>query len=124
MKILGIDFGRKKIGLAVGIDKAALPFGIIENKQGIVAEIRNLCCQEKIDRIVVGLPLNLNGTEGEAAERARRFGKNLEHEIGLGIYFWDERLTTVEAKEKQGGGKRKDDAAAAIMLQSYLDSKD
>lgn len=124
MKILGIDFGRKKIGLAVGIDKAALPFGIIENKQGIVAEIRNLCCQEKIDRIVVGLPLNLNGTEGEAAERARRFGKNLEHEIGLGIYFWDERLTTVEAKEKQGGGKRKDDVAAAIMLQSYLDSKD
>lgn len=124
MKILGIDFGRKKIGLAVGIDKAALPFGIIENKQGIVAEIKNLCCQEKIDRIVVGLPLNLNGTEGEAAERARRFGKNLEHEIGLGIYFWDERLTTVEAKEKQGGGKRKDDVAAAIMLQSYLDSKD
>lgn len=124
MKILGIDFGRKKIGLAVGINKAALPFGIIENKQGIVAEIRNLCCQEKIDRIVVGLPLNLNGTEGEAAERARRFGKNLEHEIGLGIYFWDERLTTVEAKEKQGGGKRKDDVAAAIMLQSYLDSKD
>lgn len=121
---MGIDFGRKKIGLAVGIDKAALPFGIIENKQGIVAEIRNLCCQEKIDRIVVGLPLNLNGTEGEAAERARRFGKNLEHEIGLGIYFWDERLTTVEAKEKQGGGKRKDDVAAAIMLQSYLDSKD
>lgn len=121
---MGIDFGRKKIGLAVGIDKTALPFGIIENKQGIVAEIKNLCCQEKIDRIVVGLPLNLNGTEGEAAERARRFGKNLEHEIGLGIYFWDERLTTVEAKEKQGGGKRKDDVAAAIMLQSYLDSKD
>ena len=121
---MGIDFGRKKIGLAVSVDKTALPFGIIENKQEVAAEIRNLCCQEKIDKIVIGLPLNLDGIEGEAAERVRRFGRNLEGKLRLGIYFWDERLTTVEAKEKQRGGKRKDDIAAAIMLQSYLDSKD
>jgi len=122
MRILGIDFGERKIGLAEACGKLALPFEIINNTKAGIQKLKKICQEEEIDKMVIGLPLNLDGTEGKMAKKVRRFGQELEKNLGLMIRFWDERLTTKEAKGEIRH-KREDDTAAAIMLQSYLDSK-
>lgn len=123
MRILGIDFGEKKIGVAITADKIALPFEVINNTKGVIPKIKKLCQEEEVDEVVIGLPLNLDGTEGEMTKRVQCFGRELGKSLGLEIRFWDERLTSAAAKTKLIGKKPEDSSAAAIMLQSYLDSR-
>lgn len=123
MRILGIDFGEKKIGFAISTGKTALPFGVINNTKGAIPRIKKICQEEEINQVVIGLPLKLDGTEGKMAKRVRRFGKRLWRKVGLKVCFWDERLTTQEAKHRLIDKKAEDSIAAAIVLQSYLDSE-
>lgn len=123
MRILGIDFGEKKMGLAIATGKTALPFGVINNPKGVIPRLQKICQEEEISQVVIGLPLNLDGTEGKMAKKVRRFGRELEKNLGLTICFWDERLTTEAAKERLIDKRLEDSSAAAIILQSYLDSK-
>lgn len=123
MRTLGIDFGGKKIGLAIATGKTALPFGVINNTKEVIPRLKKICQEEEISQVVIGLPLNLDGTEGEMAKRVRRFGRELEENIGRGVCFWDERLTTEAAKMELIDKKPEDSSAAAIILQSYLDTK-
>ena len=130
-KILGVDFGERRIGLAVAINNLAETFSIIEvnNLDAAVDEIVEVCQQEKIQEIVVGLPLDSQGQIGPAAKKVKEFGQKLGRKTGLKIIFWDECLTSEEALAKmiesgrrQKKRRRLDDVAAALILQEYLES--
>lgn len=130
--VLGVDFGEKRIGLAIAINSLAEPLVIVEVKDqaSVIERILETCQQEKIKEIVVGLPLNSEGRVGPSAKKAKNFGQKLGQETGLKIIFWDECLTSKEALSKmiEAGRRQKkrrqlDDVSAAIILQEYLDSR-
>lgn len=123
-KILGVDFGERKIGLAISDGSLAEPFSIIEsgNQEGAIQEIAKICEREKIQKIVLGMP--------DGSQKVRNFGQKLSKKTDLRIIFWDETLTSEEALAKMieaGRPQRKrrhlDDVAAALILQEYLDSR-
>lgn len=138
MRILGLDFGSKTIGVAV-----CDPFGwtaqgleIIRreeenNLKKSIARISEFCREYAVESIVLGLPKNMNNTEGERVEKTLAFKKRLEKELKLPVELWDERLSTVAAERSLleadlSRAKRKkviDKMAAMYILQGYLDSK-
>ncbi|MEK7084316.1 MAG: Holliday junction resolvase RuvX [Patescibacteria group bacterium] len=116
MNILGIDFGTKRIGLAwmqKGLD-VILPYGVVTGE-----ELPAFVKKEKIDLLVVGLPLGAEGEENPNTKRVRAFAENLKKETGLPVEFVDERYTTHEANT-MGGGASLDEKAAMLILESYL----
>jgi len=118
MNILAVDHGMKRIGLAwtdsdLGV---VLPYGVL----GSVAELLELVEKEKIDRIIVGWPLNLESEENDNTERVKTFVEELKNNIEIPIELIDERFTTIQA-EKMGGEASLDEKAAMLILQSYLD---
>ncbi|MFH1380630.1 MAG: Holliday junction resolvase RuvX [Candidatus Omnitrophota bacterium] len=135
MKILALDFGDKRIGVALsdalGITAQSVGAIYRENDNYGFNFIRDLIGKEEIKEIVVGLPLNMNGSHGPAAKKAEDFADKLKNEFGLPVALWDERMTTIEAERVmiEGGasrGKRKrkiDKLAAQLILQSYLGAK-
>ena len=125
MNILGVDYGSKNIGLAWCDDAlgVVLPFGRIQNADNrIHDELANLIRKEKIDKLVVGLPLGLDGKENENTKRVRKFVDELKKEIKILVEFVDERFTSAQA-DSMGGTVSRDEKAAMVMLQSYLDIK-
>lgn len=135
MKILGIDYGDVRVGLAVSDVTEFLASGIGNVKITGMNNAVELVC-EKIkehgcEKIVLGLPVNMNGSQGEKAEKIRVFGNKLKEASGLDVEYVDERLTTVMAHSFMNstgtyGKKRKesvDTLSAQIILQNYLDSK-
>ena len=137
MRIMGLDFGSKTVGVAV-----CDPLGITaqtvetitrkdENKlRQTLARIEALIGQYEIERIVLGYPKNMNNTLGERAVKTEAFKEALERRTGLPVVLWDERLTTVAAGRVliESGVRREhrkesvDQIAAAMILQGYLDS--
>jgi len=122
-KILGIDFGERRIGLAVAEGGLAEPLSIIEvdNQTSAVEKIVRVCEREKIEEIVLGLPRD--------SKRVKNFGQKLAEETGIKVIFWNETLTSEEALSKmieagrpQQKRRRLDDVSAALILQEYLDS--
>lgn len=132
-RILGIDFGEKRIGLALSdpSETFARPLRLLENSKELGSALKDLIGKEEVVRVVVGLPLNMDGSAGPKARQALQFKEWLGKLCGLPIETWDERLTTVQAEKalRQGGlsaGKRArevDKVAAQILLQSYLDCR-
>lgn len=131
-RLLGVDLGERRIGLAVGD-----PTGTIASALRVlpslsrardVAAVSQIAREEGARTVVVGMPVSMNGTYGPQAEKARRFGAALEA-AGVLVVYWDERLTTVEAARylRDSGMRREkrartiDAAAAALLLQNYLD---
>jgi putative Holliday junction resolvase len=132
MKVLGIDFGEKKIGLAIADGHLALPFKVIRgNQPSLIKEIIDICYEEDVKQIVIGLPLGGEGTENPMTAKVRKFGQKLAERFKQEVDLWDERLTSQEAQERLGKAgflrkrriAREDSVAAAITLQSYLDSR-
>ena len=136
MRILGLDYGQKTVGVAVSDEGAiiAQPLETIERKhenklRQTYARIEAIVEEYEVGLIVVGLPKMMNNTEGERVELTKEFAGNLERRSGIRIVFEDERLTSVEANrilEETGvpvSGRKEhiDKMAAAIILQSYLD---
>ncbi len=136
MRIMGLDFGSKTVGVAVSdpLGFTAQPVEIIrrksENKlRQTLARLEELVKEYQVTRLVLGLPKNMNNTLGERAEKSLEFKEMLERRIGLPVVMWDERLTTVAANQAmiEGGVRREDrgryvDALAAVLiLQGYLD---
>lgn len=132
-RILGVDPGKKRIGLAIGDDrlKIATAFKTIEyeGNRKFLDSIGTIIKEEGIKFIVMGLPKNMNGSEGESAEFSRKLAELIIRELDLKVEFVDERLTTEEAIKRihQAGkkvGKSKENIdmlAATLILQSYLD---
>ena len=134
-RILAVDWGARRVGLAVsdptGLIARALPTLEVRSEDQAVAAVLEACRLEEAERIVVGLPLRLDGSRGEAAEAAVRFAGRLESGGGVPVEMWDERLTSVQAArqarelgERTRGRKGRVDArAAALLLQTYLDAR-
>ena len=117
-KILGIDYGSSKVGLALGDTelKLATPFKVIPPAE-LVSAIEKLVEREELAAVVMGLPVGLDGRETEQTRAVREFADRLKKEISVDLEFEDERLSTAQAR-KEGY----DDAVAAMhILQSYLD---
>lgn len=124
MNLLAIDYGTKNIGLArasTGLE-VVLPFGRIENttKKAETQKIIELIKKEKIDKIIVGLPLGLDGTENKNTERVRRFIGEVKKEINIPIEFITEIFSS-QAGDRMGAGVSRDEKAAMVILQSYLE---
>jgi putative Holliday junction resolvase len=132
-RLLGIDPGEKSLGLALSDPSrtVATPLRVLPRKKfsAAVAELAQLAAAEDIGGIVVGLPLNMDGSEGPAAQSARAFAANLERELGLPTALWDERLSTAAVTRTlltaDASRKRRaevvDKMAAAYILQGALD---
>lgn len=135
MAILGLDFGEKRIGVALanGEGLLAIPMSVIERtgEKADLDKVHALAEEYGVKRIVVGLPLSLDGTIGKQAEDVLAFIRTLSQHIHIPIDTWDERFSTVEAEslfsstEMKRGKQRehRDAMAAAIILQGYLDNK-
>lgn len=130
-RVLAVDHGDRRTGLAIsdalGITAQPLEAVREADEQKLLARIVELAAEREVERILVGLPLNMDGSEGPRARIARRFGERLAEETGLPVEFSDERLTSVQAGRVLAGrpGKRRrgdtDVVAAQIFLQGYLD---
>ncbi|HET6267262.1 MAG TPA: Holliday junction resolvase RuvX [Acidobacteriota bacterium] len=128
-RILALDVGKKRIGIAVSdpLRMTARPHSTIERNKAAAERIAGIAAELETGEIVIGLPLHLDGREGEQAADVRKFAAKLETVlINTPILFWDERLSTVEAQETMTSTKGKhaktgiDAVAAAHILQSYL----
>ena len=122
MRILGLDFGSKTVGVAVsdGLLLTAQGVETIERKdenklRKTCARIEELIAEYEITEIVLGLPKNMNNTEGERVEKTKAFGEMLERRTGLPVHYWDERLTTVAAEQiLMESGVRRENRKAVI----------
>ena len=136
MRYIGLDLGSRTLGVSLSD-----PSGIIassytilrhnEEYERLIEEVKKIVDEKKVDKIVLGLPKNMNGTIGPKGELSYKFKEMLEKSIGLEVILEDERLTTKEAtdlliRNDTSRKKRKeviDSLAATIILQSYLDKK-
>jgi putative Holliday junction resolvase len=125
-RVLGIDFGERRIGVALGVGTLAVPVTIVEhtNRAADIDQIAKIAAREDVSAIVIGLPLAPDGGEGEQARLTRAFGRQLAEHIDLPIAYEDERLTSVDAAPQGRRGKHVDDLAAATILQRYLDAQE
>jgi putative Holliday junction resolvase len=133
-RLLGVDFGSVRIGLAVSDPDRKIAFPLatyVRRGMGPDAEyFRGLVREEQIGQLVVGLPVHLSGREGQKAAEARAYGATLAGWTGLAVVFFDERFTTVEAEAHLWAAglthkrrkERRDRVAAQILLQTYLDA--
>lgn len=131
---LGIDYGRRRVGFAVSDPDAFFATGVatenVKSRGDAVEATLRVCAERDIDIFVVGLPLNMDGSEGEMAAEVRGFAADLGKRDIRPIRFWDERLTSFEAdsllSEAQVYGRRRkavrDRVAAQVMLQGYIDA--
>ncbi len=134
MRILGIDYGERKIGLALSdyTNTIATPLLVLDvQKLDPIVEIEKTVKEHGVGKIVVGIPINMNGTMGERVDITREFIDILKNAVDVEIVEWDERLSTkfsdrILNKAKVKGRKKKKDVidkiAATFILQGYLDS--
>jgi putative holliday junction resolvase len=121
-RFMGIDFGTKRIGLAISDDmaKMAFPKTVIENRPGFLDEIVSICLDNGIDTVVLGESRDFQGRENTIMKKTEIFKTALENK-GLSVIYEPEVLSTVQAQQFQGQNKDLDASSAAIILQSYLD---
>jgi len=134
--VLGIDAGERRVGVAVSdaLRLLATPLCVLDRARGlapVLDALTELTRREGIDRMIVGLPLNADGSHGQQARRAEDFARVAARVVGVPVDLWDERLSTQEAEaivRAQGRSTRRvrqrgqlDAIAAAVILQDYLD---
>lgn len=134
MRKLCLDVGTVRTGIALSDELNILATGIEvlkrKHNESDYIYISNLCKEKNVNEIIIGYPLNMDGTKGDKVKEIEEFSEKLKQFTNIPIKFWDERLTTVEAEEYliEAGYRREerrkiiDKVAAQIILQSYLDS--
>ena len=132
MRYLAIDYGLKRTGLAICDQSESFvsPLAVIDNPKQVNQKIKDVICQENIEAIVVGLPLNMDDSEGFQAKRTKTFAAQMQNFTDLPVYFQDERLSSFAAEEKIAEAdftrkkkkKRVDAIAAAEILTMFLES--
>jgi len=132
-RILGIDFGERRIGLAVsdalGITAQGLPTLDTKRTKDILSYLENIIKEKNVTKVIVGMPKNMNGTIGPKGREVEKFIQELIKRIKMDVIPWDERLTSVQSLKamREMGTKQKhkdvtDRISATLILQSYLDS--
>jgi len=132
-KILGIDFGERRIGVAISdalkITAQVLPTIKVKFPQQAIIKLKNIISEKNISEIVVGMPYNLKGEKGNTAQKVEVFIEQLKNNFQLPIHIWDERLTSVAAertivefgKSPSRNKEKIDQIAALFILQAFLD---
>lgn len=132
MKILAVDYGERRTGLAVsddiGITAQGLDTLVVEDERVLPSRVAEIAVRLGAERIVVGLPLNMNGTESEKSQKVRVFGAELTELANMPVIFWDERMTSLQAqrilqetgKKTRGNKHHIDRISATLILQEYL----
>ena len=135
MRILALDYGTKRVGVAISdeLEMIATPLGYLDAqpREKLLDQIAQLVAERGVGLVVVGMPRNMDGSYGPAAEQVREFVEMLEKRLSVPVKTWDERLTTAQAEKlllqadvsRKKRKKKVDHIAAAILLQSYLDSR-
>ncbi len=133
MIIMSVDYGDKRTGIAIcdKLEMLASPVGVLTewNSETLADKIVNLAVEKKAETIVIGLPKNMDGSQGFRADACKELGELVKARTQIPVEFWDERLTTVSAhrilsENNVRGKKRKavvDSVAAEIILQDYID---
>lgn len=137
MRKLGLDYGDKTVGVALSDESLLLAQPIITltrnnpiDIKSTVDELVKIIDENEVDEVVIGLPVNMDGSEGERVDKTKWFAKKLSKKTSVPINFWDERLSTISASKilDEGNVKRSeqkkyvDKIAASIILQSFLDA--
>jgi putative Holliday junction resolvase len=134
MRVLGLDHGTKRIGVAISDETKMiaqpLEFILAHPLENVLARLREIISEKPVELIVVGMPRNMDGTYGPAAEKVREFVDALKQALPVPIRTWDERLTSAQANRmliaadvsRSDRKEKVDKTAAAILLQSFLDS--
>ena len=131
MRLLGIDYGTKRIGIALSDERGefAFPHSVIQNCPTqkcatlSVAQIKKICGENEVEKIIIGKSVDYDGRPNPVMRKIEAFKTLLEKEIGLPVEYEDETLTTVEAREIQGNVKKIDASAAAVILQSFIEKE-
>lgn len=135
MRILGIDFGEKRIGLALsdplGFTAQGLETVLRQNKAQVLKDLKTLCQERQVSEVVIGLPINMDGTIGPKAKEILELVPKMEKEFAVPVKTWDERLTSRQAGRlmideglsRQKQRAQSDRLAATLILQGYLESK-
>jgi putative Holliday junction resolvase len=132
-RILAIDFGERRIGLAIsdplGITAQGLPTIDAKKSKDLFSHIQEIIKDKKVTKIVVGMPKNMDGSIGSKGEQVQKFIQKLARKTGVEVTSWDERLTSIQSQKsmREMGIKQKEKEAvdrisATLILQSYLDS--
>ena len=133
MRYLAIDYGTKRTGLAI-CDQAETitsPLAVIEGQKQLLKKIEEIIAKEKVNAVVLGLPLNMDGTESSQTKFVLKFAEQLKSHLNISIHLHDERLSSFGAQKKLSGAnltrakrkKRLDAVAAADILESFLEKK-
>lgn len=140
-RLLAVDFGERRIGVAASEGRVAVPLLIIEHQSrgSDLDRIVAIATERGAQAVVVGLPLGMQGEEGEQAKRTRRFGEALQRRLNVPVVYQDERLSSadvagaagsriekasgVKGRSARRGRPRIDDLAAAVILQAYIDER-
>lgn len=133
MRYLAIDYGAKRTGLAIcdAAETIASPLDVVQGEAEVLKRIAEVVGGEKVEAVVLGLPLNMDGSEGPQARLVRKFAERLRREIDVPVHFQDERLSSFTAGEKltvaefapEERRKRLDAVAAAQILEDFLEAK-
>lgn len=125
MKYLGIDFGLKRIGIALSDDGGtmAFPKSVLNNDKNLIINVKKICFEEKIEKIILGDSKDSNMKDNPVMKDIRRFADVISKETNLPIEFQLEFMTSQQAIQIQGENDMIDASAAAIILQSFLDKK-
>lgn len=129
MRIVGIDLGERRIGVAAADDRVrvAIPVDTVDAGRDPVNAVAQIVAEQGADEVVIGLPLSMSGAIGPQAGRVLEVVEALREKLTVIVHTWDERLTTVQASrsgaKRAGGPESRDAAAAALLLQAFLDSR-
>ncbi|MDD5627168.1 MAG: Holliday junction resolvase RuvX [Patescibacteria group bacterium] len=126
MSILGLDYGEKRVGLAISDpeDRIALKYKTIlleDARELLLEELKKVCQEEEVKRVVIGLPISLSGQDSKQTKAVREFAEYVRMKLNLDVQLEDERLTSVEAERTQA--KDIDEESARLILQTYLDRR-
>ena len=129
MRVLGIDLGRKRIGVALGDTENKVVVGLptLANNKEISAQLKEIISRENIQKLIIGLPTTMRGQSGEQAEYTRKWGEHIANILDIEIEYIDERLSSKMARDglaavgKELIKENIDQAAAVLILQGYLD---
>jgi len=124
MRYLGIDYGSKRVGLAMSDESGvfAIPFQVLSNSPNLIDDIINICKKYSIGTIIVGESLDFSQKENKIMEEIKPFVQNLKNKSNLEVYMHPEFMTSEEAEQIQGKNKMHDASAASIILKSFLDT--
>lgn len=126
MRYLGIDFGTKRVGIAISDEGGSLafPHSVMENNKNLIEKVLDIIKKESIEKVIMGESKNFKGEDNEIMKDILKFKGELENKTGREVIFEPEFLTSAEAQQIQGRNGMIDASAAAVILQSYLDKLD